>query len=166
MRVTSRAARVLLGAALLLGAFQHRAFAQDSLPPPVQPPPAAASPIGKPPSPWGSFFRSLLVPGWGQFSQSREIPGLFFLAAEGVTLGIALQANSDLRKITDKTDPEYERLVNKREDWLVFVGLNHLLSATEAFIAAHLWDFPGDLTLRPLPGGGTAAIIAVPLRLP
>ncbi len=34
---------------------------------------------------------------------------------------------------------------------------NHLLAATEAFVAAHLWDFPTDLRLEALPSGDLMA---------
>lgn len=166
MHVSGSVARVLLGAALLLGAYQRPVVAQDSLPPATPPAPTEALTLRKPPSPWGGFFRSALIPGWGQLHQGRVLPAAFFLAAEAVTVAFAVQANSQLQAITDKTDPDYTRLVDKREDWLVFVGLNHLLSGTEAFIAAHLWDFPGDLALRPLPGGGTAATVTLPIRIP
>ncbi len=166
MLATTAAARVFLGAALVFGAYPRPATAQDSLPSPPQPAPVDAPKIAKPQSPWGGFFRSVLIPGWGQLHQGRVLPAAFFVAAEAVTVGLAVQANSELQKITDKTDPDYTRLVDKREDWLVFVGVNHLLSATEAFIAAHLWDFPGDLALKPLPGGGTAATVTLPIRIP
>ena len=52
----------------------------------------------------------------------------------------------------------------KREDWLVLMGVNHVLSGLEAYVSAHLWDFPGDLQIQALPGGVRAAA-SIPLRL-
>ena len=45
------------------------------------------------------------------------------------------------------------------------LGFNHLMSALEAYVAAHLWDFPGDLQIRAGPGqvGGG---VSVPVRIP
>ena len=37
----------------------------------------------------------------------------------------------------------------------MLLGMNHLLSGLEAFVAANLYDFPGDLTARALPDGRT-----------
>ena len=54
----------------------------------------------------------------------------------------------------------------QQEDWLVLLGLNHLLAAMEAYVSAHLWDFPGDLTIQSAPNGGVAGSVSVPVRLP
>lgn len=160
-----------LAAALLLAAVPGAAMAQDSLPaaaPPAAAPPdtAAASWTRKPPTgPFGAFWRSALVPGWGQLTQKRTVPALLFVAAEVVTVSFAVRANADYREAVKGT-PEYEDAVRRREDWFVLVGFNHLLSAAEAFVGAHLWDFPGDLALRPTAAGGTAAVVTLPMRLP
>ena len=53
----------------------------------------------------------------------------------------------------------------EREDWLVIVGVNHLIAGIEAYVAAYLWDFPGDLKLQATPNG-TAATVRVPVRFP
>jgi hypothetical protein len=52
----------------------------------------------------------------------------------------------------------------EREDWIVLLAYNHLLSALEAYVSAHLWDFPGDLQLRAVPGGvgGRVSLPPVP----
>jgi hypothetical protein len=49
-----------------------------------------------------------------------------------------------------------DSLDNKRaeiEDWFVLLIFNHLVAGAEAFVSAHLWDFPADLAARELPGG-------------
>jgi hypothetical protein len=40
----------------------------------------------------------------------------------------------------------------------VLLGFNHLMAALEAFVAAHLWDFPADLRIRRVPGGTQAGV--------
>ncbi len=39
------------------------------------------------------------------------------------------------------------------QDWLVLWVFNHLFSGAEAFVSAHLQDFPKDLKLHAFPGG-------------
>jgi hypothetical protein len=52
----------------------------------------------------------------------------------------------------------------EREDWLVIVGVNHLIAGIEAYVSAYLWDFPGDLQFRPTPNG-IAATVTFPVRI-
>ena len=119
-----------------------------------------------PVGPGGALWRSLLVPGWGQAKLGRGIAAGFFIAVEGVSLGMALKANSELQytRATDST-----AVANKsqeREDWLVILALNHLIAGLEAYVSAHLWDFPGDLAFKPVRGGGVAASVSFPVRVP
>ena len=126
----------------------------------------ATIPRRPPVGPTGALWRSLLVPGWGQAKLGRGIAAGIFIAVEGVSLGMALKANSELQytRATDST-----AVANKsqeREDWLVILALNHLIAGLEAYVSAHLWDFPGDLALKPVRGGGVAASVSFPVRVP
>ena len=85
------------------------AIAQDSTTvPPAAPDSAAAAlapsratdsvpTIGPPVSPMGAFWRSLVLPGWGQAELGRRSAGAFFLAFEGVALGMTLTTTSQLK---------------------------------------------------------------------
>jgi hypothetical protein len=120
----------------------------------------------RPVGPGGALWRSLLVPGWGQAKLGRGIAAGIFIAVEGVSLGMVLKTNSELNyaKATDTT-----AVANKsqeREDWLVIMAVNHLIAGLEAYVSAHLWDFPGDLALKPVRGGGVAASVNFPVRVP
>jgi nucleotide-binding universal stress UspA family protein len=60
-----------------------------------------------------------------------------------------------------------ERAENKRrehEDWIVLLAFNHLFAGLEAFVSAHLADFPGDLRFQAHPGG-LGASLSVPIRI-
>jgi hypothetical protein len=46
---------------------------------------------------------------------------------------------------------------------MVLWGFNHLFSGAEAYVAAHLRDFPRDLKVRAFPGG---VGVSVPLPHP
>ncbi len=151
--------------------------AQDSTvaPPPDSARPSAAAPaptaadsvpILKPPvSPMGAFWRSLLIPGWGQARTGRQTAAAFFIAAEGVTLGMAITTTSQLNYMESINSGSVDAKSQQREDWLVLLGVNHLLSAMEAYVSAHLWDFPGDLNIQAAPGGGVAGGVSIPVRV-
>ncbi len=137
--------------------------------PPTPPAPTRATdsvPTMRPPiSPMGAFWRSLLVPGWGQARLGRRTAAAFFIAAEGVTLGMTLTTSSQLNYLEATNSGSVESKSQQREDWLVLLGLNHLLAAMEAYVSAHLWDFPGDLSIQSTPNG-MAGALSVPVRFP
>ena len=120
----------------------------------------------RPVGPGGALWRSLLVPGWGQAKLGRGIAAGIFIAVEGVSLGMVLKTNSELNytKATDTT--AVANKTQEREDWLVIMAVNHLIAGLEAYVSAHLWDFPGDLALKPVRGGGVAASVNFPVRVP
>ncbi len=120
----------------------------------------------RPVGPGGALWRSLLVPGWGQAKLGRGIAAGLFIAVEGVSLGMVLKTNSELNyaKATDTTAVANKS--DEREDWLVIMAVNHLVAGLEAYVSAHLWDFPGDLALKPVRGGGVAASVNFPVRVP
>lgn len=140
----------LAGTVALLLAAPVAAGAQAPVPPVEMPSPQAARP-----SPLNYFARSLVLPGWGQASLDRKLTGAIFVAFEGVALGMALKANAEVRYLERTGSERLEEKRQERQDWFVLLGMNHLLSGLEAFVAANLYDFPGDLTARALPDGRT-----------
>ena len=125
---------------------------------------ARRPPVG----PGGAFLRSLLVPGLGQVVLGRKVTAVVFVAFEGATVAMAVRAHNQVKqaRLTD-TSADSSLVTDKkrsREDWLVLVGFNHLLAGLEAYVAAHLWDFPADLQLRAIPGGVGAAV-TIPFRI-
>jgi hypothetical protein len=158
MRALALAMTLAAGAAPALAA-------QDSLPPVAAPladsvsqAVAPADSVRRPVSPMGAFWRSLLVPGWGQAALDRKLAAALFIGWEGVTLGMALKADQAVGQLGASGAGSLDAKRQEREDWLVLLGFNHLMAALEAYVAAHLWDFPGDLSVRKVPGGFGAAV--------
>jgi len=120
------------------------------------------APVG----PGGALWRSLLVPGWGQAKLGRGIAAGLFIAVEGVSLGMVLKTNSELNYAKAADTTAVANKSQEREDWLVIMAVNHLIAGLEAYVSAHLWDFPGDLALKPVRGGGVAASVNFPVRVP
>lgn len=85
------------------------------------------------------------------------------LMAQGITefeaLDAALQDNEQVARFRGLVDARQEQ----REDWLAVAIFTLLLSGVDAFVSAHLGDFPEPLTVEGDPGGGT---VEVALRLP
>jgi hypothetical protein len=179
----SRSARLAACILALAAAGSGTLAAQDTtrvVPPadtarPVAPPDSAASAravrdsaearrIGRGPGPSGAFFRSLLVPGWGQLALGREMTAGFFIAAEAVLVGIDIDAHRDLRRLRAAASADTVQASRRREDWLVYTAVNHLAAGLEAYVSAHLKDFPADLKVRVGPGlvGGR---VTVPFRV-
>ena len=55
--------------------------------------------------PGTTIFKSVMVPGWGQFDKGQTVKGLVFLGATAATAGISLKANND-----------YNYYINRREE--------------------------------------------------
>lgn len=109
------------------------------------------------PGPGGAFWRSLLIPGWGQSTLGRHTVGGIFMAFEGIALAMSIKASQQADFIERaESGSESELLAAKRQerqDWLVLLVFNHLFAAAEAFVSAHLKDFPEELEIRAVPGG-------------
>ena len=54
-----------------------------------------------------------------------------------------------------------DKLINVRrghmEDWIAFLIANHLFAAADAYVAAHLWDLPTQISVESRPGGAVLA---------
>jgi len=117
------------------------------------------------PSATGNMLKSLVLPGWGQLSMGRELTALVFIAGEAGTVTMVVKAQRDLKRAREAGDQalidQYQR---KREDWLVYMGINHVLSALEAYVSAKLWDFPPGLDIEAGPRGVRAGA-TIPIRI-
>lgn len=115
-------------------------------------------------SPLNAFWRSFLIPGWGQARLNRKLTGGIFVAWEGVTLGMSLKTRRELRYLRRNGSARADGKRQEHEDWLVLLAFNHLFAGLEAYVSAHLADFPGDLRVEAVPGGLGAAV-SLPFRL-
>jgi hypothetical protein len=115
-------------------------------------------------SPFNAFWRSFLLPGWGQARLNRKLTGGIFVAWEGVTLGMSLKTRRELRYLRRTGSVRGDDKRQEHEDWLVLLAFNHLFAGLEAYVSAHLADFPGDLRIEAVPGGAGAAV-SLPFRI-
>ena len=115
-------------------------------------------------SPMNALWRSLLIPGWGQARLNRKLAGGILVGWEGVTLGMTLKTRSELRYLRRVGSGRADDKRQEHEDWIVLLAFNHLFAGLEAFVSAHLADFPGDLRFQAVPGG-VGASVSLPIRL-
>ena len=156
----------LAGIVTLLGiSGPLRLDAQDSASVAGLQPPPAAGPLVKPPSPMNAFIRSFVLPGWGQAKLGRKLTAGLFVAWEGVTLGMSLKTRHELAYLRRTGSARAEDKRREHEDWVVLLAFNHVFAGLEAYVSAHLSDFPDDLRLQAAPGGGIGASYTVPFRL-
>lgn len=107
-----------------------------------------------------AFLRSLVLPGWGQASLHRNVTGGVFVAFEGIAVAMVWKSYWQY---------DYARTRNlfvggkkqQAQDWTVLLAFNHVFSAAEAFVSAHLYDFPAALDMRTMPDGSTGIGVRV-----
>ena len=116
-------------------------------------------------SPANALWRSMLIPGWGQARLNRKLAGGIFVAWEGVTLGMTLKTRRELRYLRRTNSARANDKRQEHEDWWILLAFNHLFAGLEAYVSAHLADFPGDLRFQALPGG-VGASISLPISGP
>jgi hypothetical protein len=115
-------------------------------------------------SPMNAFWRSFLLPGWGQAKVGRKLTAGIFIAWEGTTLAMSLKTRHELDYLRRTNSLRAEDKRREHEDWLVLLAFNHLFAGLEAYVSGHLTDFPPDLRLQALPGG-MGASVAIPFRV-
>lgn len=150
-------------------------------------------------TPGRAFVRSLLIPGWGQFSNGAMVRGSIYASLQGasafmlvktqIKIGDARNEVKSLRKtavdslvadaqqrrdtakirryanadsvtvvadgtfaVADKQSLVRAR-VRQREDWITDLIFFTLASGVDAFVGAHLSDFPGSVSAEPTPAG-------------
>ena len=141
--------------------------------------------LPKPPlSPRRAFLYSLALPGYSQSVLNRPTAGALFMLTESIALVMLRESALELRQArrfrTDslvvigyeptgtpitQVSAFNERLIDIRrghvEDWIAFILANHLFAAADAYVAAHLWDLPTQISVE---SRGTGTVVAAKVR--
>ena len=151
-------ALAVLGLSLsVLPSFRRLPAQADTIAPPQVSTPGSIGGI----KPLAAFWRSLVLPGWGQSATGRHVTGAVFVAWEGVTMLMTLKAQEEATYLKSIGSGHVEAKRQEVQDWLVLWVFNHLFAGAEAYVSAHLQDFPRDLKLQAFPNG-----VGVSLPLP
>jgi hypothetical protein len=186
-RSTRRRRGVWSWGVVTLLAVSHPSAAQRADTTRVVPPPAKVDTVKgtaplPPLSPRRAFLYSLLVPGYGQSRLGRPIAGALFVFTESIALAMLRESNAELREarvfrrdtvenigndpvtgnpVMQRTSYNDELISIRRghvEDWIAFLLANHLFAGADAYVGAHLWDLPSQVSVEPTPRG--AAVVA------
>jgi hypothetical protein len=111
--------------------------------------------------PAAALGRSLLIPGWGQAAAGRGTTGALFVVWEGVTIMMTVRAVQEQHYMEETGSANVGEKRQQVQDWVVLWIFNHLFAGAEAFVSAHLQDFPKELKLRAAPG---SIGVSLPLR--
>ena len=129
-------------------------------------------------SPRGAFFRSLILPGWGQSAIGAPERGGVYFALEAGSLWMLYKSDRRLREALrmqrvqretgalapDARLPLVRDRQNQREDWITLSVFWLFFAGADAFVAAHLQDFDARVGGGPAPGGGVEMRATLPLR--
>lgn len=103
--------------------------------------------------PGAAFWRSLVIPGWGQSATGRHVTGAAFITWEGITAMMTLKAQGEAEYLKSIGSGHVKTKRQEVQDWVVLWVFNHLFAGAEAYVSAHLQDFPTDLQVRAFPNG-------------
>lgn len=110
-----------------------------------------------------AFFRSVLVPGWGQLAADQPGRAVFYFVAQSATMFMVLRTNHRIGEAESEELKQARR--SQREDWLVLAGFWALASGVDAWVSAQMWGFEGEVVPPPDGSAGVALRIQIPTRL-
>ena len=137
--------------ALLLSAYPPNRLTAQAPPDTIAPP--AVQDTSHRLKPFAAAWRSLVIPGWGQAALGRDVAGAVLASWEGVTMMMTLKARQELHYVEQSGSGNVQAKRQQAQDWLILWIFNHLFAGAEAFVSAHLQDFPKELRMQALPGG-------------
>jgi hypothetical protein len=159
-------------AAVVLSSIPASGLAQDTAT--VVAMPVVVDTLKPPISPKAAFLRSLIFPGSAQNRLGRNKVAAGIMAVEAMSIAMIRESGADVREarrqlgdslIISYVDDNGNKLpvpirerrrfgddeVSSRrshvEDWIALLIANHLFAASEAFVAASLWDVNARVTV-------------------
>lgn len=162
-------------AAVLFASSCRSAAAQTILPPPADPDSSQTRV-----SPRGAFFRSLVLPGWGQSYVGAPGRGAVYFTLAGASGWMALSAHNQradaleqqawLRETSVIAPGDRTGLVEARsqqfEDWIALTIFFFFAAGADAYVAAYLSDFDERMGVTPGADGSLQIRASFPVEWP
>ena len=160
-----------LAGTALLGSRATAQVDAPARPPRINPADTVRSPV----TPKRAFLASLLVPGSAQNILGRHRAAAALIGVEAMSIAMIRESGADLREarrqlgdtlVLSYVDANGERLATPQlerrrfeevevrsrrshvEDWIAILIANHFFAASDAFVAANLWDVPAHVAIR------------------
>lgn len=170
-------------ALLLIGRMGVEAQQPPDMIPVTAPRPADAQepqPADPPFSPRAAFFRSVLLPGWGQAYVGAPGRGAVYFAVASGSFVMTYHARRQLNDARDELDWLHETgvvqpevtsefvLSRERhfEDWAALSLFLMFLAGADAYVSAYLADFDQRVGVVPARDGALQLRISLPAALP
>lgn len=116
------------------------------------------------PSTMGAFWKSFLVPGWGQLSTGRPGRAIFYATLQTATVYMIFETQGRINEAEDRGNTELaDARREHREDWIALAVFWSLASAVDAWVGAHMWGFEGEVVPPPDGSAGVALRYQVPI---
>ncbi len=116
------------------------------------------------PAPMGAFFKSLILPGWGQLAADRPGRAVFYVTVQTATVFMIVRTQQRINRADDNGDEELAgSRREQREDWIALAVFWSLASAVDAWVSAHMWEFAGEVVPPPDGSAGIAVRYQVPV---
>jgi hypothetical protein len=103
-------------------------------------------PVNKKKNPTGAAFRSLAIPGWGQYYNGQKIKAALVMAAELGEIGTAIYWNMRAKETSDPEEQFIYKDYRNQAYW--FLAGTILLAMLDAYVDAHLADFDEGPSLQ------------------
>ena len=130
-------------------------------------PVAGGDSVGPPVTPMGAFFRSLILPGWGQAVVDQPVRGAFYFTMEATSLWMLFKTQAKLDAAVRAGDEELAAArQDQKEDWIVMAVFWALFAGVDAWVSTHLWSFEGAVVPPPDGSPGVAVQYSVPVGSP
>lgn len=127
----------------------------------------AVDSLGPPVSAMGAFWRSLVLPGWGQAKVGQPGRGAFYFTMEAASLWMLFKTSQKKAAAERAGDDDLAAArKEQQEDWIVLAVFWALFSGVDAWVSAHMWDFEGALVPPPDGSQGIAVQYSVPVGIP
>ncbi len=116
------------------------------------------------PAPTAALFKSMLLPGWGQFSADQPKRGVFYATAQAATVYMIIRTQQRINRADENGDEGLaESRREQREDWIALAVFWSLASGVDAWISAHMWGFAGEVVPPPDGSVGLAVQYSIPV---
>lgn len=116
------------------------------------------------PAPMAALFKSMLLPGWGQFSADQPKRGVFYATAQAATVYMIIRTQRRINRADENGDEGLaESRREQREDWIALAVFWSLASGVDAWISAHMWGFAAEVVPPPDGSVGLAVQYSIPV---
>ncbi len=131
-------------------------------------------------NPTGALFKSMVIPGWGQFGNHKYVKGVVFFAADAWFISRAIKYRKDARdyrklyegatEVYLRNDyySQYKDSKDRRNKFTWFAVITSFVSMFDAYVDAHLSGYPGEklhknveLSVQPQDSGGVLASLSL-----